>query len=105
MNCSLKTVSFNFLPGLKYHQLTKLIGKQRGWVSDWLTKAVGQTTLALPVLVFPGWYVKHQTNPPFPIINHKQLLGTIRKLNKNIYNQEQINAIAYQIAQRCTQGC
>ncbi|QDO84135.1 NERD domain-containing protein [Shewanella psychropiezotolerans] len=78
--------------------------RQAKWVSEWLTKAVGQSTLALPVLVFPGWYVTTQTKPPFPIINHKQLVGTIPKLNRITYNQEQINAIAYQVAQRCVQG-
>ncbi|AEG11433.1 NERD domain protein [Shewanella baltica OS183] len=78
--------------------------RQAKWVSEWLTKAVGQSIPVIPVLVFPGWMVKSQTKPPFPIINHKQVAITLPKMNAAIFTQEQVNAIAYQIMQRCLQG-
>ncbi|GGP78983.1 nuclease-related domain-containing protein [Shewanella ulleungensis] len=80
--------------------------RQATWVSKWLTKATGQQVFASPVLVFPGWYVTSQTKPPFPILNHKQLVKTIPALRSNkevtqTLSQQQVEAIVYQVAQRC----
>lgn len=70
-------------------------------VSQWLTKATGSPVVATPALVFPGWYVTCQTKPPFPIVNHKQLVGTIPKLKIQDLTQQQVDTIIYQVAQRC----
>ncbi len=79
--------------------------------SQWLTKATGFSVTSSPVLVFPGWFVTSQTKPPFPIIcnkelNHKQLVKTIPALRSNeevtqTLSQQQVDAIVYQVAQRC----
>lgn len=70
-------------------------------VSQWLTKATGTPVSSTPVLVFPGWYVTCQTRPPFPIVNHKQLVGTIPTLRTQALTQQQVDTIIYQVAQRC----
>jgi hypothetical protein len=74
-------------------------------VSQWLTKAIGQTIpnkeFSSPVLVFPGWFVTSQTRPPFPILNHKQLVKTIPAVQTQALSQQQVDAIVYQVAQRC----
>lgn len=70
-------------------------------VSQWLTKATGSPVAATPALVFPGWFVTSQSKPPFPILNHKQLVGTIPKLKTQDLTQQQVDAIVYQVAQRC----
>ncbi|QDE30144.1 hypothetical protein [Shewanella polaris] len=70
-------------------------------VSQWLTKATGQQVFSSPVLVFPGWYVTSQTKPPFPILNHKQLVKTIPAVRTQTLSQQQVDAIVYQVAQRC----
>jgi hypothetical protein len=74
-------------------------------VSQWLTKAIGQAIpnkeFSSPVLVFPGWYVTSQTRPPFPILNHKQLVKTIPAVRTQALSQQQVDAIVYQVAQRC----
>tara|TARA_R110002126_G_scaffold69922_13_gene176349 strand:- start:3327 stop:4235 length:909 start_codon:yes stop_codon:yes gene_type:complete len=75
--------------------------RQAKWVSQWLTKATGQPVFASPVLVFPGWYVTSQTKPPFPILNHKQLVKTIPAVRTQTLSQQQVDAIVYQVAQRC----
>lgn len=75
--------------------------RQSKWVSQWLTKATGAPVSSTPVLVFPGWYVTCQTKPPFPIVNHKQLVGTIPKLKTQDLTQQQVDSIIYQVAQRC----
>ncbi|WP_351124462.1 nuclease-related domain-containing protein [Shewanella sp. T24-MNA-CIBAN-0130] len=75
--------------------------RQATWVSQWLTKATGQPVFASPVLVFPGWYVTSQTRPPFPILNHKQLVKTIPAVRTQALTQQQVDAIVYQVAQRC----
>lgn len=78
--------------------------RQAKWVGEWLTKSVGQTITPLPVLVFPGWFVTSQSKPPFPIMNHKQLVKTLPTLRSQAFTQEQVNAIVYQVAQRCLSG-
>ncbi|QYJ70819.1 NERD domain-containing protein [Shewanella sp. FJAT-51649] len=75
--------------------------RQAKWVSQWLTKATGSPVAATPALVFPGWYVTSQSKPPFPILNHKQLVGTIPKLKTQDLTQQQVDTIIYQVAQRC----
>ena len=75
--------------------------RQAKWVSQWLTKATGQPVFASPVLVFPGWYVTSQTRPPFPIINHKQLVKTLPSVRTQSLSQQQVDTIVYQVAQRC----
>ncbi|QXN25640.1 hypothetical protein KVP08_003300 [Shewanella putrefaciens] len=75
--------------------------RQAKWVSQWLTKATGSPVAATPALVFPGWYVTSQSKPPFPILNHKQLVGTIPKLKTRDLTQQQVDSIIYQVAQRC----
>lgn len=75
--------------------------RQAQWVSQWLTKATGSPVVATPALVFPGWYVTSQSKPPFPILNHKQLVGTIPTLRTPTLTQQQVDTIIYQVAQRC----
>lgn len=75
--------------------------RQAKWVSQWLTKATGAPVSSTPVLVFPGWYVTSQSKPPLPILNHKQLVGTIPKLKTQDLTQQQVDTIIYQVAQRC----
>lgn len=75
--------------------------RQAKWVSQWLTKASGTPVSSTPVLVFPGWYVTSQSKPPFPIVNHKQLVGTIPTLRTQALTQQQVEQIIYQVAQRC----
>ncbi len=73
----------------------------REWVSQWLIKATGTPVSSTPVLVFPGWYVTSQSKPPFPILNHKQLVGTIPIIKTQDLTQQQVDTIIYQVAQRC----
>lgn len=75
--------------------------RQAKWVSQWLTKATGEQIFSSPVLVFPGWFVTSQTRPPFPILNHKQLVKTIPAVRTQALSQQQVDAIVYQVAQRC----
>lgn len=75
--------------------------RQAKWVGQWLTKAVGLNITPTPVLVFPGWFVTNQSKPPFPILNHKQLVKTLPSVNSQTFTQQQVDAIVYQVAQRC----
>jgi hypothetical protein len=75
--------------------------RQAAWVSQWLTKSTGSPVTSTPILVFPGWFVTNQTKPPFPIISHKLLVKTIPKISTQTLSQQQVDAIVYQVAQRC----
>ncbi|MDF2180139.1 nuclease-related domain-containing protein [Aliiglaciecola sp. CAU 1673] len=78
--------------------------RQAKWVTQWLTKACGFEISAVPVLVFPGWFVKLQSRVPFPILNHKMIVSTLPKNGNSQFTQEQINVISWQVAQRSIQG-
>lgn len=78
--------------------------RQAKWVTQWLSKASGVKITAVPVLVFPGWFINLQSRPLFPILNHKQLATALPRSGNTQLSQEQINAICYQVAQRSVQG-
>lgn len=78
--------------------------RQAKWVSQWLSSSTMFDVTAKPVLVLPGWYIKLQSKPPFPIVNHKQLAKVLPSFGNNRLTAEQINAICWQVAQRCIQG-
>lgn len=75
--------------------------RQAKWVSQWLTKATGSAIAATPILVFPGWFITHDSKPPFPIISHKNLVRAIPTLKTQALSQQQVEQIIYQVAQRC----
>lgn len=75
--------------------------RQAKWVSQWLTKATGTPVATTPALVFPGWYITHDSKPPFPIISHKNLVRAIPTLKTQALTQQQVEQIIYQVAQRC----
>jgi hypothetical protein len=77
--------------------------RQAKWVNDWLVKATGISDLnTTPVLIFPGWWVDLKSQPPFPILNHKQLPKALKENQKKTLSAQEISQICYQIVQRCT---
>lgn len=75
--------------------------RQANWVNQWLSKATGNPVTSTPVLVFPGWFVTSQSKPPFPILNHKQLVKVLPTAGNQELTQQQVDAIVYQVTQRC----
>ena len=78
--------------------------RQAKWVATWLNKACGISLNVMPLLVFPGWFVTLKSKPPFPVVNHKQLEKTIPTLRGTQLDPMQINAVCYQVVQRCLTG-
>lgn len=78
--------------------------RQAKWVATWLNKASGMQLNVMPLLVYPGWFVNLKSKPPFPVLNHKQLEKTIPTLRGTQLDPMQINAVSYQVVQRCLTG-
>ncbi|MBO2649038.1 NERD domain-containing protein [Shewanella algae] len=78
--------------------------RQAKWVGDWLSKSSGVEVSPMPVLVFPGWYINRDSKPLFPILNHRQLVKTIPTCRSQLFTQQQVEQIVYQISQRNYQG-
>ncbi|MCH1928750.1 NERD domain-containing protein [Shewanella sp. A25] len=74
--------------------------RQAKWVGDWLSKACGLDVSPMPILVFPGWFIKRDSKPPFPILSHRQLIKTIPNCRSQLFTYEQIGQIAFQVGQK-----
>lgn len=75
--------------------------RQAKWVGEWLSKSSGLEVSPMPVLVFPGWYINRDSKPPFPILNHRQLVKTIPTCRSQTFSNEQIGQIVFQVGQKC----
>lgn len=71
------------------------------WLTDWLNKMTGLGLAAIPVLVFPGWYVAPKGMGPVIVVNHKQLAGTILRQPRGVLTGEQVELIARQLDAVC----
>jgi len=74
--------------------------RQAAWLSNWLTKAVGEQITVKPALALPGWFVDRK-KPDFLIFSGKnpQFITKIKTVSP--LSSEMIQRVAHQIEQRC----
>ncbi len=74
--------------------------RQAAELSVELSKAVGETVQAQPVLAIPGWYVERTAKSDVLIINGKGAHNLFCKL-PTVLDANMIQRIAYQVKQKC----
>jgi len=74
--------------------------RQAAWLSDWLTKAVGQQVPVKPVLALPGWFVDRKSKD-FLIYNGKNPQYLMKITTEKPLSPEMIQRVAHQLDQRC----
>jgi hypothetical protein len=82
--------------------LLALVVAMAGTVNSVSSSARKQQNLTLGGIIdfSPDCFVTNQTKPPFPILNHKQLVKIIPKISTQTLSQQQVDTIVYQVAKR-----
>lgn len=74
--------------------------RQAVWLSDWLTKAVGEKIPVTPALALAGWYVERKQKGII-IFNGKNPSFIPKMQTESSFSPEMIQRIAHQVEQRC----
>lgn len=74
--------------------------RQAIWLSQWLSKAVGEQVAVKPVLALPGWFVDRKSKD-FLIYNGKNPQYLMKITNETPLSSEMIQRVAHQVDQRC----
>jgi len=85
---------------------TEILEQAKGnaqWLSEKLTKAVGEEVKVFPAVAIPGWFTKKTTNKRGPIVyNGKNPRAIFPKCGQNKpLAEDKIQRIAHQIEQLC----
>jgi hypothetical protein len=74
--------------------------RQANWLSEELTKAVGDPVQVKPVLALPGWFVERTAPPEMLVLNGKSPQAILNKY-PTILEPKMIQRIAHQVEQKC----
>lgn len=74
--------------------------RQAAWLSEWLSKAVGENVPVRPVLAFPGWYIKLEQSSDVFVFNGKNPQNML-KGQKVVLSAVLIKTISNRIEERC----
>lgn len=74
--------------------------RQAVWLTNWLSKAVGEQIPVKAVLALPGWYVDRK-NKDFLIYNGKNPQYLMKISTETPLSSEMIQRVAHQIEQKC----
>jgi sirohydrochlorin ferrochelatase len=74
--------------------------EQANWLSEELTKAVGDPVQVKPVLALPGWYVERTAPPEMLVLNGKSPQAILSKYPP-VLEPKMIQRIAHQVEQKC----
>lgn len=75
--------------------------RQAGWLSRWLSSAIGVSVPVVPVLVLPGWYVKQTGPSEVKVFNGKKPEFLARPVKGVMLTEQEIQQVAHQLEQRC----
>lgn len=74
--------------------------RQAAWLSEWLSKTVGENVPVRPVLAFPGWYIKLVQSSDVFVYNGKNPKNML-KGQKVVLSDVLIKMISNRIEERC----
>jgi hypothetical protein len=72
--------------------------RQAKWLTDFLTKAVGEPVNVQPVLALPGWFVNRTTQQGMLVVNPKNLSFILKN---RMLSDKLISRVAHQLEQQC----
>ena len=74
--------------------------RQAMWLSQWLSKVVGEQVAVKPVLALPGWFVDRKSKEML-IYNGKNPQYLMKITSETSLSPEMIQRVAHQVDQRC----
>ena len=97
-----RSLSFEGQPGKRQTEFLDQATRNAKWISNWLSRAVGERVSARAVLALPGWYIERKGVGAVLVMNHKEVQTAIPKARTaQPLRPEQIQRIAHQLEQRC----
>ena len=72
-----------------------------GWLSKWMSKAVGSRVMVEPVIALPGWYVERKSSKGVPVINPKEVKAFFAGRKERVLDESMIKRICHQLEQKC----
>jgi len=75
--------------------------RQSKWLSDWLSRAVGEELTVRAVLALPGWFVKRTAARGMPVVNPKQFDSLFDHIQSRALTPDMISRITHQLDQKC----
>ena len=88
-------------PGWSEHKPIEQAKANAKWLSEWLSKVVGENVIVHPVLALPGWYVDLKKTGDVFVFNGKNPQLMLRARSYNSLSETLIKQISYQLEQKC----
>ena len=88
-------------PGWQETEPFKQADRQAAWLQIWLTKAIGESVSAKPVLMLPGWYDECRVNGRVVVLKGKNTRNFFIRNGDDLLSPTLITRIAHQLDQRC----
>jgi hypothetical protein len=75
--------------------------RQASWISEWISRAVGQQVAARAIVALPGWFVKRTSPDGISVVNPNQFPSLFRHIKPRFLTDEMITQITALIEQKC----
>ena len=75
--------------------------RQASWISEWISRAVGQQVAARAIVALPGWFVKRTSPDGISVVNPNQFSSLFRHIKPRFLTDEMITQITALIEQKC----
>jgi hypothetical protein len=75
--------------------------RQASWISEWISKAVGEQVAARAIVALPGWFVKRTSPDGISVVNPNQFSSFFRYVKPRFLTDDLIARIVAQLEQKC----
>ena len=74
--------------------------QQACWLSEWLSKAIGEEIAARAIVALPGWFVKRTSAEGIPVVNPQQFASLFKHIKPRPLPDSMIMRINHQLNQK-----
>jgi hypothetical protein len=74
---------------------------QPGWLSKWLSSAVGDPVKVSPMVTLPGWFVERKSPNGIPVLNPKLVKSFLDSKREEALSDSMIKRICHQLEEKC----
>lgn len=78
--------------------------QQASWLSEWISRAIGEPVAARAIVALPGWSVKRTSAEGISVVNPGQFTSLFKHIKPRILTDAMITRIVDQLEQKCRNG-
>jgi hypothetical protein len=75
--------------------------RQASWISEWISRAIGEQVAARAIVALPGWFVKRTSAEGISVVNPEQLPSLFKHIKPRLLTDEMITDIVHQLDRKC----